>query len=177
MYGSHSHNPARRRIPLDPLDVRLLRELENGLPLVQEPFEEIGKRLGISGAAVMERIRNLQTAGIVRKFRARINQRLVGISANALVAWRLGAALKRDIGPLLAAFPCVTHCYERRSVPGLWEYTFYTVHHGFSRDAVLTEIRTIADQIGVNDYAVLFSTEEFKRVPNVRISENGGDLI
>ena len=38
-----------RRIPLDPLDLRLLAELENGLPLVNEPYEEIGKQLNLTG--------------------------------------------------------------------------------------------------------------------------------
>jgi siroheme decarboxylase len=161
---------------LDPLDARLLRELEDGLPLVPEPFEEVGKRLGLGGDEVLERIRTLQAAGIVRKFRARINQRLVGISANALVAWNPADPVKGDIGHLLAAVPSVTHCYERRPVPGRWKYTHYTVHHGFSRDAVLAEVKAIADRIGVADYVVLFSTEEFKRVPNVRISENGSGL-
>jgi siroheme decarboxylase len=160
---------------MDPRDTRLLCELERGLPLVPEPFEEIGTRLGMSGEEVLERVRTLQEAGIVRKFRARINQRLVGISANALVAWK-PADPKGEIGPRLAAFPCVTHCYERRPVPGRWEFTHYTVHHGFSREAVLAEVRNIADRVGVADYVVLFSTEEFKRVPNVRISENGGCL-
>ena len=73
---------------MDPLDRHLLAELENGLPLVEEPYEEIGKRLNLTGNEVLERIRNLQAAGIIRKFRARINQRRVGITANALVAWK-----------------------------------------------------------------------------------------
>jgi len=164
------------RIPLDPLDLHMLSELENGLPLVREPYEEIGKRLNITGKEVLARIRNLQAAGIIRKFRARINQRRVGISANALVAWKRMDSLNGDMGSLLASFPCVTHCYERLPVPGRWEYTVYTVHHGYSRDAVLAEIRTLADHIGVHDYVVLFSTEEFKRVPNVRIRENGSKI-
>jgi len=161
---------------LDQLDRRLLAELENGVPLTREPYEEIGKRLNLTGNEVLERIRNLQAAGIIRKFRARINQRRIGISANALVAWKRVDSLYGDIGSLLASFPCVTHCYERLQVPGRWEYTIYTVHHGYSRDAVLAEIGSLADHIGVHEYVVLFSTEEFKRVPTVRICENGGDL-
>ena len=100
----------------------------------------------------------------------------MGITANALVAWRPEGAGDTEPGKLLAAFPSVTHCYERRPVPGRWEYTHYTVHHGYSRDQVLDEVRTIADQTGCRDYAVLFSTREFKRVPNVRMQKNGGDL-
>jgi DNA-binding Lrp family transcriptional regulator len=162
---------------LDPRDIRLLQELENGLPLVPAPFEEVGRRLGMSGTEAMERIRNLYAAGVVRKFRARINQRQVGISANALVAWKPEHTMKSEIGARLAAFPCITHCYERQPVTGRWEYTHYSVHHGCSRDAVLAEVKTIAERIGVADYVVLFSTEEFKRVPNVRIGENGGVLV
>ena len=164
------------RILLDPLDRHLLSELEKGLPLVKDPYEEIGKRMNLTGNEVLARIRNLQAAGIIRKFRARVNQRRVGISANALVAWKRANPLNDDMGSLLALFPCVTHCYERQPVPGTWEYTVYTVHHGYSRDAVLAEIRTLADHIDVHDYIVLFSTEEFKRVPNVRIGENGSTI-
>ena len=161
---------------MDPLDLQLLSELEKGLPLVEEPYDEIGKRLNLPGTEVLERIRNLQAAGIIRKFRARINQRRVGISANALVAWKCADPPNRDVGSLLASFPCVTHCYERLPVPGRWEYSVYTVHHGYSRDAVLAEIGTLAGHVGVHDYVVLFSTEEFKRVPNVRIRENGSNF-
>jgi DNA-binding Lrp family transcriptional regulator len=159
---------------MDPVDVRLLRELEQGLLLVPAPFEEIGKRLGLGDDEVMERIRHLKEAGIIRKFRARIDQRKVGITANALVAWKSLKADDRDLGKLLAAFPFVTHCYERKPVPGRWEYTHYTVHHGYSRDVVYNEVRVMAEQISGLDFRILFSTREFKRVPNVRIGENGG---
>ena len=161
---------------MDQTDICLLRELERGLPFVPAPFDEIGKRLDLDGDQVIERIRHLKEAGIIRKFRARINQRKVGISANALVAWKAARSGGSDTGTLLAAFPSVTHCYERRAVPGRWEYTHYTVHHGYSRDQVLNEVRTIAEEIGCPDYLVLFSTREFKRVPNVRMRENRSDL-
>lgn len=161
---------------MDPIDLHLLRELEQGLPFVPSPFEEIGKRLGLSGDDVMERIRRMKEAGIIRKFRARIDQRKVGITANALVAWKPAQAGNDDLGKLLAEFPSVTHCYERRPVPGRWEFTHYTVHHGYSKDLVREEVKAIAEKIGWADYAILFSTREFKRVPNVSMQENGGGV-
>lgn len=161
---------------MDPIDVHLLQELERGLPLVPAPFEEIGKRLDLSGHEVVERIRLMKEAGIIRKFRARIDQRKIGITANALVAWKPAGAGNDDPGKPLAAFPSATHCYERRPEPGRWEYTHYTVHHGYSKGQVLDEVKTVAEKIGCPDYAVLFSTREFKRVPNVRMRENGGGV-
>ncbi|MCX6699502.1 MAG: AsnC family transcriptional regulator [Methanomicrobiales archaeon] len=161
---------------MDSIDILLLQELERGLPFVPAPFEEIGKRLGLNEDEVLERIRLLKDAGIIRKFRARIDQRKVGIIANALVAWKPPESGGNDLGKLLAAFPSVTHCYERSPVPGRWEYTHYTVHHGYSKDQVLDDVRSIAVQTHCPEYAVLFSTREFKRVPNVRMQENGGGV-
>ena len=59
-------------------------------------------------------------------------------------------------------------------MPGRWDWSLYTVHHGFSRDGVEEEVRRLAGQAGLSRYLILFSTEEFKRVPNVRVRENGG---
>lgn len=159
---------------MDQTDVSLLRELERGLPFVPDPFEEIGKRLDLTGDEVIERVRHLKKTGTIRKFRARIDQRKIGITANALVAWKPMGNSNDDIGKLLADYPFVTHCYKRRPIPGRWEYTYYTVHHGYDRNQVLEEIRKFAEQTKTQNYEVLFSTREFKRVPNVRMRENGG---
>jgi siroheme decarboxylase len=161
---------------MDLIDVRLLQELERGLPFVPAPYAEIGKRLDLTESDVMERIRRLKEAGIIRKFRARIDQRKMGITANALVAWNPAGSGGNVREELLAAFPSVTHCYERRPVPNRWDYTHYTVHHGYSREEVLDDIRAIAEQTCCTEYTVLFSTREFKRVPNVRIQENGSGI-
>lgn len=158
---------------MDQCDLEILAALEGGLPLVPEPFEEIGSRLGLTGEEVLERVRKLQDSGIIRRFRARIDQRRLGITANALVAWDSDGKPDGDTGFRLASFPCVTHCYERRPVPGRWDYSLYTVHHGYSREEVEDEVRWIAGETGLTRYLILFSTEEFKRVPNVRVNENG----
>ena len=158
---------------MNPNDLAILAALEDGLPFIPEPFAEIGKTLGITAEEVLDRIKKLQESGVIRRFRARINQRQVGISANALVAWRCNKKSTDKTGAFLASFPSVTHCYERLPIPGRWDYSLYTVHHGRSREKVIEEVKKIADAAGLSDYLILFSTEEFKRVPHVRIKENG----
>ena len=161
---------------MEPRDLQVLAALEVGLPLVPDPYGEIGRKLGMSGDEVLERVQTLRDAGIIRRFRARINQRLLGITANALVAWHCKGQAAVQAGTILSAFPSITHCYERMPVQGRWDYTLYTVHHGFSREEVQEEVRMIAEMAGLHDYVVLFSIDEFKRVPNVRIRENGGGI-
>jgi len=159
---------------MDQTDRRLIIELEKGVPLTHKPFAEIGLRLGITEDEVLLRIRRLRADGIIRKIRARINQRQIGILANALVAWKPPEGWSGY--EALASQPGVSHCYLREPVPGRWEYTVYTVHHKRSRDEVYEEVRSIADEIGITDYIVLFSTEELKRLPAVRIDDIMGDL-
>ena len=98
---------------MEPNDLAILAALEDGLPFIPEPFAEIGKTLGITAEEVLDRIKKLQESGVIRRFRARINQRQVGISANALVAWRCNKKSTDKTGAFLASFPSVTHCYER----------------------------------------------------------------
>jgi len=159
---------------MDKRDRAILAALESGLPLVPDPYDAIGKELNMTGREVLERVKKLRDAGVIRRFRARVDQRRLGIVANALVAWDCDGRPVHEAGALLASFPCVTHCYERRSVPGRWDYSLYTVHHGHSREEVEEEVRRLAEKAGLFRYVVLFSTREFKRVPNVRIRENGG---
>ncbi len=161
---------------MDPLDRDLLAVLEEGLPVIPEPFAEIGRRLGIPESEVLERLKRLKSDGVIRRFKARIDQRKVGITANALVAWKVPGDRSDTAGKSLSLFAGVTHCYERRPVPGRWEYTCYTVHHGMSRRDVTEEVKKIAETTGLNEYTVIFSTGELKRVPAVRIGENGGTL-
>jgi len=160
---------------MEPGDLLLLHELGKGLPAVREPFQAIGERCGMTEIEVLERIRVLRENGVMRKLRARINQRRVGILANALVAWKVPEAEIGNAGEILASFSEVSHCYERKPVPNRWEYTLYTVHHGRSREEVLDEIRTIAGRAGGWGYTVLFSTDEFKQVPAGPASGRGDD--
>jgi DNA-binding Lrp family transcriptional regulator len=159
---------------MDHRDLIVLAALEEGLPLVSDPFREIGRKIGMTEAEVLEQVTWLRDAGIIRRFRARINQRQIGITANALVAWCCDGKDSIEAGDRLGSFSGVTHCYERLPVPGRWEYRLYTVHHGRSRDDVQNEVRQIARATGLPDYCILFSTDEFKRVPNIRVRENGG---
>ena len=161
---------------MDSVDIALLKELEKGLPFHAQPFSLIGERVGIPEDEVLDRIRHLKKTGVIRKIKARISQRKVGVTANALVAWNVHDADREKTGHLLSAFPGVTHCYERVPIPGKWEYSLYTVHHGYEKEIVTEEIRSMAEQIGIEQYVILFSTEECKRVPHVRIGFSGENL-
>ncbi|WP_048151062.1 siroheme decarboxylase subunit beta [Methanolacinia paynteri] len=157
---------------MDETDYKILNLLEEGMPVVIRPFDLIGERAGISGEEVIGRLRRLHDEGAIKTIKARINQRKIGISANALVAWNVPSGWNGY--ERLASYPGVSHCYKRSPVPGRWDYTVYTVHHRHSREEVYEEVKEIAEDMAVDDYVVIFSSKELKRVPAVRICEKGG---
>lgn len=62
---------------MDSTDRQLIAVLEEGLPLVATPFSAVGNRLGIPEREVIDRISTLRKEGVIRKFRARIDQRRI----------------------------------------------------------------------------------------------------
>jgi len=150
---------------MDEADMAILQEIEDGIPLSDHPFREVGEKTGLPETEVIERLRALLEQGVIRRFRARINQRKAGLTANALVAWGVDSAKAPITGEMMAGFPGVTHCYRRRPVPGRWDYELYTVHHSRRREDLCSEVADVAAAAGIDSYLVLFSGEEFKRSP------------
>jgi len=53
---------------LDDADRRLIDRLQDGLPLVEEPFAAVGAELGLAEDEVLDRLRSLLAAGVLTRF-------------------------------------------------------------------------------------------------------------
>jgi siroheme decarboxylase len=67
------------------------------------------------------------------------------------------------VGPVAARFREVSHCYQRPAYPPRWPYTLFTMIHGQTRELVEATVARIAQETGINEYEVLYSTREFKK--------------
>lgn len=160
--------PAPRRIDtsaMRPGDADLLQQLTSGLPIAPRPYAEIAARLNRAESEVTDRIECLIGAGIITRLGVIVRHRALGWSSNAMIVWDLPSARIDGAGPALAALPGVTLCYERRPVPGVWNYRLYNMIHARSRNEaldVLDRARTLPELDGV-PHQVLFSTRCFKQ--------------
>ena len=57
----------------------------------------------------------------------------------------------------------MSHCYARNAIEG-FRYTVYSMIHGPDRDSCLEVAARLSGRTGIEDYAVLFSEREFKKV-------------
>nr|QNO50790.1 hypothetical protein HMJGLFMP_00032 [Methanosarcinales archaeon ANME-1 ERB6] len=147
----------------DETDQAILRAAQEGIPVVKEPFEGIAKEAGISQDEVIARLKKLIKGGVIKRLGISINQRKVGIVANAVVAWKVPQEQVDSVGNVLAAYREITHCYERVTMPGKWEHNLFTVIHGYTRESVEEIAERLSKVVGISDFLVLFSNEQFKR--------------
>ncbi len=158
---------------MDDTDRRVLMAVQDGLPLVKDPFGAVGSVLDLDRDEVIRRIQALIGNGVVRRFGARINHRRLGIVVNAMVGWNVPEDRVERIGMQMAGSPAVTHCYEREVRRGDWNYNLFTVHHGYSREEVEDQIASLARETGIDEHVVLYSVEECKRSTAGRLYPSG----
>jgi len=147
---------------MDDLDRRILRALQDGLPIVPEPYDAVAAELAISPEVLLERLRGMLERGEVRRMGASIAHRAAGFAANAMCVWSVPPGEVEAFGRLTAGFDEVTHCYDRAGTRE-WPYNVYAMIHGRAKADCEAVIRRICDRTGQRDYVVLYSTREFKK--------------
>jgi len=149
---------------LDESQKRLVRAIQNGLPLVPEPFAAVAKRAGWATEAVLEQIRSWLGSGVVRRFGAVVAHRRLGFAANGMAVFCLPEGRVDAVGRRLAERPEVTHCYRRRPLAD-FPYNLYAMVHGGSEARVVALLERLAGEVNLPDWDVLFSVREFKKSP------------
>lgn len=150
---------------LDPVDRALIAATQDGLPLVPDPWAEVGRRVGLAEDEVMERFARMLEAGIVRRIGAVPNHYRLGLAHNGMTVWDVDDREIDRLGPQVGALAFVTHCYRRpRALPD-WPYNLFAMVHGHSRDEVVEKRAEIAALLGpaVAGSDILYSTRLLKK--------------
>ncbi len=160
--------PAPRPLAADALtaaDRPILQALTTGLSLVPRPFAALAGTLGREEAELIARIAILSEAGLLTRVGIIVRHRAVGWASNAMVVWSLPGDRISSAGEALARHSGVTLCYERRTVPGVWDFPLYSMIHSRSRAeamATLGQAAALPELAGATHRA-LFSLRCFKQ--------------
>lgn len=148
-----------------PGDAGLMQALSSGLALEPAPFAALARDLNRSEAEVLSRIKALAQARLLTRVGVIVKHRALGWRENAMVVWQLPETAIAAAGAALAAVPGVTLCYQRRTVPGLWDWPLFCMIHARTRPeamAVLDLARALPELAGV-PHRILFSTRCFRQ--------------
>ncbi len=142
---------------LSSLDRRLLTLLQDGLPLVAEPFAEIGKKLGLSEGEVIERTRELKENQVIRRLGGIFDTRGLGY-ASTLVAMSVPPDRLEEVARVVNAHQGVTHNYVREHP----RYNLWFTLIAKSEEEIEASLCALVKQTGIRDMMNLPTRKTFK---------------
>jgi siroheme decarboxylase len=137
------------RIP-DLVDLGLLEILQEDLPLVSRPWDQIAARAGISPEEVLSRVQRLQDAGIVLSISPVLESGHLGLHAATLVALRVPEERVQEVADIVSSYREVSHNYRRDHPFAIW----FTLSAG-NHDDLTRLIADIRERTGVADQDIL----------------------
>lgn len=160
---SEARRPAAGRSGLTAEDIAAIRELQEDLPLVPEPYRPMAVRIGTTQAALFATACRLRERGYLRRVAAVLHHRAAGFSANAMGVWVVPPERQEEVGRIMGSFRAVSHCYLRPTYPD-WPYSIFTMVHGQQAEDCQAVISAIAAATGITEYRLLYSTKEHKKI-------------
>ena len=147
---------------LTDLEIATISVVQEDLPLVERPFAAYAEMIGTDEQTVLDLLASFKERKLMRRFAAVMNHRSAGFKANAMGVWAVPDDQLDEIGPQMAGFALVSHCYRRPTYDD-WPYSVFTMVHGKNAKDCEATIAAIAAETGVSEYALLWSVKEYKK--------------
>ncbi len=150
-------------VAYDEHDIAVIRATQGDMPVIGEPYAPAAQRLGMDVETLLEHMVGMRERGLLRRVAAILFHRRAGFSANGMGVWKVPPERIMELGPRMASYRGISHCYQRPTYED-WPYSVFTMAHGRSKeecDAILT---AIAEQTGIEERATLYSSTEFKKI-------------
>lgn len=141
---------------MDDLDRRLLKVIQDDLPLVAEPYRALADVLQVSEAEIIARITRLQERRVIRRLGAVFDSRKLGYQG-VLCALRVPEQRLEAVSTVVNSYPGVTHNYLRDYPYNMW-FTLLAP----SQSVLVDTVREIKERTGIDDMLVLPGKRVFK---------------
>lgn len=152
------------------LERRILSVVQKGFPETKTPFQDIAREIGIDTNELLSVLNAWKEQGKIRRTGAIVNHFKMGLGAGVMVTWKVQPERMQEVGEILAGFDEVSHAYERQTAEN-WPYNIYTMVHGKSEDELRQTVQRMSKACGIDDYRLLFTEKELKKVPPTYIPD------
>ncbi len=149
--------------PYDEFDQAVIRALQGDMPVIEEPYAPAAEQLQIPQGKLLAHLEQMQERRLLRRVAAILYHRRAGFSANGMGVWKVPDQRIMELGPRMAAFRGISHCYQRPTYAD-WPYSIFTMAHGRSKEECDAILDSIATETGIEDRATLYSSTEFKKI-------------
>jgi|CXWL01.1.fsa_nt_gi DNA-binding Lrp family transcriptional regulator len=160
---THEQREVAAQHSLSERDKDIVRALQGDLELAPDPFSAPARALGVSVEALLVELQDLQRRGFLRRFAAILRHRKAGFGANGMAVWDVSEENILSLGETMAGYTNISHCYQRPKYED-WKYNLFTMIHARKKGECEDFVAELAARHGLDDFAVLYSTTEYKKV-------------
>lgn len=150
---------------IDKTDKDILNRIQGEFPISADPYGEIGREAGISGAEALTRVKRMIEAGVIRKVGPFFDARKMGYGSTLCAADvppdKMDAAVAA-----INSYPGVTHNYLREGRPNLW----FTVI-AESKEAIERILSEISKKASIGPIRNLPAKKMFKVKVDLKIGD------
>jgi DNA-binding Lrp family transcriptional regulator len=150
-------------VDYDERDVAVIRATQGDMPIEPEPYTRAAAILGIGESELLAHMEGMRERGLLRRVAAILYHRRAGFSANGMGVWKVAPDQVEALGPRMASYRGISHCYQRPTYED-WPYSVFTMAHGRSKEECDAVLDAIAADTGISERATLYSSTEFKKI-------------
>lgn len=150
---------------LGTIEIKLLKAVQSGLPLVSRPYKQLADQVGTTEEIVLSLIASWTASGLIKRLGVIVRHQELGYRANAMVVFDVPDADVEHIANQILRHAFVTLCYQRPRRGADWPYNLFCMIHGKDRATVERQIEELRQSAGLTGYtyATLFSTRCYKQ--------------
>lgn len=141
----------------------VIRFVQGDIPVAARPYQKLAASMGINEDKILDVVKELKTAGKIRRYGAVLRHQKAGFVVNAMVAWQVPPGQEDAVGHQMASCRQISHLYLRQ-VPADFPYNMFSMVHARTREELELTVNQLAEQTGVTEYQVLHSVLELKKI-------------
>lgn len=144
----------------------IISSISRGLPVkTLTPYADLASSHGLSEKEIIEGIKELLEQKKIKRFGPVVSNRRIGINQNAMVTLNVPEESLEETGNKIAGYSFVTLCYQRKPIPGVWDYNLYFMVHGSDKQEVKDQIQQLLGDLKIpaSSFQILFSKKCYKQ--------------
>lgn len=135
-------------VRLRKLQKQLCNVLQEGLPICPKPYDDLAKYLNNNEKTILQEIRELKRAGVIRRICAVINHRALGMTGT-LVAAHIPEENVQEVAEAVNSLENVSHNYLREHYYNLW----FTLQAESPKQIEVT-VSNLSGRFGIDFYSL-----------------------
>jgi DNA-binding Lrp family transcriptional regulator len=152
------------KIKLDPIDRKILELLQANSNITNA---QLAQEIGLSAAPTLERVKKLETAGVIRSYHAVVDPSSVGLGVSTFVMATLKGHNKDNITKFMSAIAEIKEIVECHHVTGSADFILKIVCTDIPayQNLMLEKVTNIEVVDNLQSMVILSTLKDTKRIP------------